>query len=366
MKGCFLRGVLFALLAVGMAGTAGSAARLLNVYNWSDYIARDTVPGFEHATGIQVRYDVYDSNETLQAKLLAGHSGYDVVVPSSNYAAKQIAAGAYRKLDKSKLPNLKYLDPALMRLIADVDPGNQYVVPWAWGTTGLGYNITLAKTVLGADAPLDSWDILFNPQYLAKLRQCGVSMLDSPADVFPAALHYLGKDPNSKNPADYQAALALLERIRPYITQFNSSGYINDLAGGDICLAYGWSGDVIIARHRARQAHKPYEIRYVIPNGGAPVWFDVMAIPIDAAHVDAAHQWVNYIETPSVHAAITNAVFYPSANRAARKYVRPEVAKDPSVYPPEPVMRSLFMLKPLPLAITRLQTRLWTTFKASR
>nr|WP_224079617.1 polyamine ABC transporter substrate-binding protein [Cupriavidus laharis] len=349
-----------------MAGTAGAAPRQLNVYNWSDYIAQDTVPGFEHATGIQVRYDVYDSNETLQAKLLAGHSGYDVVVPSSNYAARQIAAGAYRKLDKSKLPNLRYLDPALMRLIADVDPGNQFVVPWAWGTTGLGYNIKLARAALGANAPLDSWDVLFKPENVAKLRPCGVSMLDSPADVFPAALHYLGRDPNSTNPADYQAALALLERIRPYITQFNSSGYINDLAGGDICLAYGWSGDVTIARHRAHEAHKPYEIRYVIPGGGAPVWFDVMAIPIDATHVDEALQWVNYIETPSVHAAITNAVFYPSANLAARKYVLPEVARDPSVYPPAPVMQSLYMLKPLPPDITRLQTRLWTTFKAGR
>ncbi|WP_454754621.1 polyamine ABC transporter substrate-binding protein [Cupriavidus necator] len=366
MKGNFPRSVLIALVLLATALTAGAAGRTVNVYNWSDYIAEDTIPGFEQETGIKVRYDVYDSNETLQAKLLAGRSGYDVVVPSSHYAARQIAAGAYRKLDKSKLPNLKYLDPKLMQLIANVDPGNQYLVPWAWGTTGLGYNLTRARSILGSDAALDSWDILFKPEYLGRLRQCGVSMLDSPSDVFPSALHYLGKDPNSTNPDDYRAALGLLKRIRPYITQFNSSGYINDLAGGDVCLAYGWSGDVTIARHRARQAHKPYEIRYVIPRGGAPVWFDVMAIPRDATHVDAALQWINYIETPAIHAGITNAVFYPSANLAARKYVTPEVAEDRSVYPSESVMRTLFVLKPLPPAITRLQTRLWTEFKAGR
>ncbi|PLZ04101.1 polyamine ABC transporter substrate-binding protein [Burkholderia sp. WAC0059] len=336
----------------------------LNVYNWSDYIAPDTIPNFTKQTGIKVRYDNYDSDDTLQAKLLAGNSGYDVVVPTSNYAGKQIAANIFAPLDKSKIPNLKYLDPQLMALVAGADPGNRYAVPWAYGTTGLGYNVTKVQQILGKNVPLDNWDILFKPEYLSKLKTCGVSVLDAPDQMFAAALHYMGKDPMSTNPADYRAALAMLEKIRPYITEFNSSGYINDLAGGDICFAYGWSGDVVIAKHRAMEAKKPYRIDYYIPKGGAPIWFDVMVIPKDAQHKDAAEAWINYIETPQVHAAITNAVYYPSANAAARQYVDKDIANDPAVYPPPDVVKTLFLLKPLPPAIQRLQTRLWTEFKS--
>ncbi|WP_246641463.1 polyamine ABC transporter substrate-binding protein [Paraburkholderia edwinii] len=338
----------------------------LNVYNWSDYIAKDTIPNFQKQTGIQVKYDNYDSDDTLQAKLLTGNSGYDIVVPTSNYAGKQIAAGIFAPLDKSKIPNLKYLDPSLMALVAGADPGNQFTVPWAYGTTGLGYNVTKAQQILGKNVALDSWDVLFKPENISKLKACGVSVLDAPDQMFAAALHYMGKDPMSTNPADYRAALEMLKKIRPYITQFNSSGYINDLVGGDICFAYGWSGDVVIAKHRAVEAKKPYKIEYYIPKGGAPVWFDVMAIPKDAKNKEAALAWINYIETPQVHAAITNAVYYPSANAEARKYVDKDVANDPAVYPPPEVVKTLFLLKPLPPEIQRLQTRLWTEFKSGR
>src|SRR5579863_8145658 len=283
----------FAALSVTPALAADTE---LNVYNWSDYIAKDTIPNFEKQDGIHVKYDNYDSDDTLQAKLLAGSSGYDIVVPTSNYMAKQIQAGVYQKLDKSKLPNLANLDPTLMKMISDADPGNQYGVPWAYGTDGIGYNVEAVKKALGDNAPVDSWALVFDPANLSKLKGCGVSFLDQPADVFAAVLQYMHKDPNSTNPADYQAAFEVLKQIRPYITQFNSSGYINDLANNDVCLALGYSGDVNIAKHRALEAHKSYAISYVIPKSGAPVGFDMMAIPKDASNPDAALAWINFIE----------------------------------------------------------------------
>ena len=337
--------------------------KALNVYNWSDYIAKDTIPNFEKQTGIKVKYDVYDSDDTLQAKLLTGRAGYDIVVPTSNFMAKQIEAGIYQKLDKSKIPNLKNLDPTLMKLVAGADPGNQYAVPWAYGTDGLGYNMTKVQSILGKDVDLANWDILFKPQYLSKLKGCGVSVLDQANDVFTVALFYLGLDPNSKNPADYTKAFELLKTIRPYITQFNSSGYINDLANGDICFAFGWSGDVTIAKSRAKEANRSYNIQYVLPKTGGPIWFDMMAIPKDAPHPEAAMQWINYIETPQVHAGITNEVFYPNANLEAKKFVKADVANDPVVYPPPEVMKNLFLMKPIPADIMRLENRLWTQLK---
>ncbi|CAE6722358.1 Putrescine-binding periplasmic protein SpuD [Paraburkholderia domus] len=355
--------MLAALLLSTFGATAHADEKLLNLYNWADYIAKDTVPNFEKESGIHVRYDVYDGDETLQAKLLTGSTGYDVVVPTSNFLAQQIQAGIYQKLDKSKLPNLVNLDHSLLKLVADADPGNQYAVPWAWGTTGLGYNVTRVKKILGNDAPLDNWDILFKPEYLSKLKSCGVSVLDAPTDVFAVTLHYLGRDPNSVNPADYQAAYEALKKIRPYITQFNATSYINDLAGDDICFALSWSGDVSMASHRAREANKSYEVKYFIPQGGAPVWFDMMAIPKDAPHPEAALDWINYIERPEVHAGITNEVFYPNADAAARKFVRPEILNDPTVYPPESVLKTLFLLKPLPAPIKRLEGKLWAQLK---
>lgn len=339
---------------------------VVNVYNWAEYTAPDTLPGFERATGIKVRYDVYDSNDTLQAKLLTGKSGYDVVVPSTHYAARQLERGLFQKLDKSKIPNWKHLDPAIMDVVAEVDPGNQYLVPWGYGTNGLGYNVTKVRELMGPDAALNSWDMLFKPENAEKLRGCGISILDEAAQVFPAVLKYMGKDPNSAVEADYREAYQLLKTIRPYIRQFSSSGYIDELAAGDLCMVYGFSGDVMISRHRAKEAGKSYEIDYYIPDGGAPVWFDTMAIPKDAVNVDAAHAFINYIETPEVHAAITNTMFYPNANKTAREHVIKEVADNPMIYPAPEVAKTLYVIKPQSLALQRAQNRLWSELKAGR
>jgi putrescine transport system substrate-binding protein len=354
--------------AVLAAATAAVAAqeKVVNVYNWAEYTAPDTISGFEKATGIKVRYDVYDSNDVLQAKLLTGKSGYDVVVPSTHYAARQVEAGLFQKLDKSKIPNWKYLDPDIMALVATVDPGNEYLLPWGYGTNGLGYNVSKVREILGSDVALNRWDMLFDPANAEKLKGCGISILDEAAQVFPAVLHYLGKDPNSSEPQDYKEALELLKKIRPHIRQFSSSGYIDELAAGDLCMVYGFSGDVMIASRRAREGRKDYVIDYFIPEGGAPAWFDTMAIPKDAANVDNALAFMNYIETPQVHAAITNTMFYPNANKEARKYVVKEVADNPMIYPEPEVARSLFVIKPQPLPIQRLQTRMWAELKSGR
>lgn len=357
---------LLAAAALIAAVPAHAQDRVVNVYNWAEYTAPDTISGFEKATGIKARYDVYDSNDTLQAKLLTGKSGYDVVVPSTHYAARQIEGGLFQKLDKSRIPNLKYLDPDIMALVATVDPGNDYLVPWGYGTNGLGYNVTKVKEILGADVKLNSWDMLFKPENAEKLKSCGISILDEAAQVFPAVLHYIGKDPNSSNPDDYKAALEVLKKIRPYIRQFSSSGYIDELAGGDLCMVYGFSGDVMISRARARDAKMAYQIDYFIPEGGAPVWFDTMAIPKSAANVDEAHAFINYIETPQVHAAITNTMFYPNANKEARKYVVKEVADNPMIYPSAEVSKTLYVIKPQPFAIQRLQNSMWAALKAGR
>ena len=342
---------------------ARAADTELNVYNWSDYIAKDTIPNFEKETGIHVKYDNYDSDDTLQAKLLAGSSGYDIVVPTSNYMAKQIQAGVYQKLDKAQMPNLKNLDPVLMKMIADADPGNQYGVPWAYGTDGVGYNVQAVQKALGANAPVDSWALVLDPANLSKLKGCGVSFLDQAVDVFAATLQYMHKDPNSTNPADYQAAFEVLKKVRPYITQFNSSGYINDLANNDICVALGWSGDVGIARRRTQEAKRSYEIKFSNAKEGGLLWFDVMVVPKDAPHAEAAMKWINYIEDPKVNAAITNEVFYPTANKSARQFVTPGVSEDTTVYPGDEVLSKMTLMRPVPTDILRLQNRLWAQLK---
>jgi putrescine transport system substrate-binding protein len=342
---------------------AGAADTQLNVYNWSDYIGKDTIPDFEKQTGIKVKYDNYDSDDTLQAKLLAGSSGYDIVVPTSNYMARQIQAGVYLKLDKSKLPNLAHLDPAIMKIIANADPGNQYAAPYAYGTDGIGYNVQAIKKALGDNAPVNSWALVFDPDNLSKLKGCGVSFLDQAVDVFAATLQYMHKDPNSTNPSDYQAAYDTLKKIRPYITQFNSSGYINDLANNDICVTFGWSGDVGIARRRAQDSNRGYEIKFSNAKEGGLIWFDSMVIPKDAPHPEAALAWINYIEDPKVNAGITNEVFYPTPNKDARPFVTAAVANDTSVYPPEDQLTSMTLMKPLPANILRLENRLWAELK---
>jgi putrescine transport system substrate-binding protein len=360
------------LLAMGLIAlmtlsfSAFSQDKVLNVYNWAEYTAPDTIPGFERKTGIKVRYDVYDSNDVLQAKLLTGKSGYDIVVPSTHYASRQLQAGLFQKLDKAAIPNLSNLDPDIMKLLDGVDPGNQYFVPWGFGTNGLGFNVTKANEILGANVDLGDWSIFFDPEKIKKFEGCGISVLDEATQVFPAALHYLGKNPNSSNPQDYRDALVLLKKIRPYIRQFSSSGYIDELASSDLCMVYGYSGDVMIAARKAREAKRDYVINYFIPKGGAPAWFDVMAIPKDAPNPVAANAFINYIETPEVHAAITNKMFYPNANKAARALVVAEVANNPSIYPPQDVSQTLFVIQAQPLDVQRLQTRLWAELKSGR
>ena len=354
-------GALVCLSATTMV--AHAADTQLNLYNWSNYIGKDTISIFEKQTGIKVKYDVYVSDDELQGKLLAGSSGYDVVVPTSDFMAKQLQAGLYQKLDKSKLPNLANLDPALMKLVAAVDPGNQYGVPWAVGTNGLGYNANKIKAILGDGAPVDSWSLLFDPQYVSKLKTCGVSILDSASEVFPAALIYAHKDPNTNNPDDIRAAFEALKKIRPYITQFNSSSYVDDLANGDSCLAFGYSGDIGIAHERAVEAKRPYEVGFSNPKEGGLMWMDMMTIPKDAPHPEAALKWINYIEDPKTSAGITEGVFYATANVGAKQYLPPSVLSNPTVYPSPETLKTMSVVAPHPLNIMKLENRLWDELK---
>ncbi|WP_169886961.1 polyamine ABC transporter substrate-binding protein [Pseudomonas oryzihabitans] len=345
-------------------GTA-VAEPTVRVYNWSDYVGETTLEDFQEATGITPVYDVFDSNETLEGKLLAGHTGYDVVVPSSNFLAKQIKAGAFQKLDKSQLPNWQNLDPALLKQLEKSDPGNQYGVPYLWGTNGIGYNVDKVKAALGTDK-LDSWAILFEPENLKKLSKCGVSFMDSPDEVYPAVLQYLGLDPNSTNPDDYKKAEAQLLKVRPYITYFHSSKYISDLANGNICVAFGYSGDVFQARSRAEEAKKGVNIGYAIPKEGANLWFDLLAIPKDAKNVKEAHAFINYLLQPEVIAKVSNYVGYANPNPKAGELMNAELRQDETVYPPQAVMDKLYVMKELPPQLLRLETRSWTRVKSGK
>ena len=343
-----------------------AAGEQINIYNWSDNTGKNTVAEFEKETNIKVKYDVYDSDDTLLAKLLTGKSGYDIVHPSVQYFNKETEAGIFQKIDTAAIPNLVNIDKQILKITAGAENAGQYAIPYTWGTDGLGYNLNKAKAALGENAPLNSWDILFKPEYISKLSHCGVSVLDSPSDVLPIALFYLHKDPNSKNPADWQAAFQLMKSIRPYITQFNSSGYINDLANNDICFAVGWSGDVGMAGRRAREAGKNYKISYIIPKEGAPIWSEMMAIPKDAQHPASAMKWLNYIMNPKVSADIIKTIYYPIANTEARQYLPAEILNDQSVYPNQATMQRLWAFKTLPSDIMRLQTRLWMQLKTGR
>jgi len=338
--------------------------KVLNIYNWSDYIAPDTIANFEKETGIKVRYDNFDNNEIVHAKLVAGKTGYDIVVPSSNWAKLQADGGLLAKLDKSKLPNHKNLDPAIQAQLAKLDPGNDYMVNWLWGYTTVGINVDKVKAALGGlPMPDNVWDLVFKPEYISKLKSCGVSFLDSPTEVVPAALHYLGKPPYSKSAGDYAAAAALLKAIRPSVTLFSSSGYINDMANGSICVALGWSGDINIARQRAIDGKTGQKLEALIPKTGGVLFFDVMVIPADAPHPGNALKWINYILKPEVHAAITNKVFYANPNAASRPFVKPEVANNPTVFLSEQDMKLMAAPDSLPNDLRRLMTRTYTSFK---
>ncbi|MFZ5548618.1 MAG: polyamine ABC transporter substrate-binding protein [Pseudomonadota bacterium] len=354
-----------ALLATAGAAQAQEEEKVLNIYNWSDYIAEDTVKNFEKETGIKVRYDNFDNNEILHAKLVAGKTGYDIVVPSSNWAGLQIMGGLFAKLDKSQIPNLKNVDPAVAAQLAKIDPGNQYVVDWLWGYTTVGINVDKVKAALGSTPMPDNvWDLVFKPEYVSKLKSCGVSFLDSADEVVPAAMHYLGKPRVSKNPADYTAALNLLKSIRPSVTLFSSSGYINDMAGGSICVALGWSGDINIARQRAIDGKTGQKIEALIPKNGGLLFFDVMAIPADAPHPGNAHKWINYILRPEVAASLTNKVFYANPVADSKKHIKPEVANNPTVFlTPENLQKMIGSADLLNNEIRRQQNRVYTSFK---
>ena len=379
MQISYRSGLLVAALAVVLtacggkkeaeAPAAGQAPapeeKILNVYNWSDYIAEDTIAEFQNATGIQVNYDVFDSNEVLETKLLAGKTGYDVVVPSASFLERQIKAGVFMTLDRSKLPNLANMDPEIMQRVALHDPGNEHAVPYLWGTTGIGYNPAKVKAALGTDT-IDSWSAIFEPENAAKLKDCGLVMLDAPTEVFDSALIYLGKDPNSESPEDLAAAEALIMKIRPYVRYFHSSQYINDLANGEICVALGWSGDILQAQARGAEAETPVEVAYAIPSEGAIIRFDMLAIPADAPHPDNAHQFINYLMDPKVIAAISDYVAYANGNAASFELIDEAVRTDPSVYPTPEVKSKLYPSLAESQEYSRLSNRAWTTVRTGQ
>ena len=358
------------LLVAGLSAPlfAGSAhadeEKVLNVYNWSDYIADDTIKNFEKETGIKVRYDNFDSNEILHAKLVAGKTGYDVVVPSANWGRLQIDGGLLRKLDKSRLPNLANMDPAIQSQIAKLDPNNDHLVVWLWGFTTVGINVAKVKAALGnLPMPDNAWDLVFDPKYISKLKSCGVSFLDSPSEILPPALQYIGKPAYSKNSADYQEAGRLLQSIRPYVTLFSSSGYINDMANGSVCLALGWSGDINIAARRAVEAKNGNKIEALIPKTTATLFFDTMAIPADAAHPNNAHLFINYIMRPEVHASLTNKVFYANPNAASVKFVNKDIAENKTIFLSDADKKKMVAPEALNSDIRRTMTRVYTKFK---
>ena len=345
--------------------TAAGEEKVLNVYNWSDYIDPKVIEDFQAATGIRVRYDVFDSNEVLETKLLTGNSGYDVVVPSAYFLERQIAAGVFRKLDATLLPNLANLDPELQRRVAAHDPGNQYGVVYMWGTTGIGYDEARVRAIM-PDAPVDSWSLVFDPAIVSKFKACGVSVLDDPTDMVATVLLWLGKDPNSQSEADLALAEQTLLAIRPYIRTIHSSQYIEDLANGEICIAVGYSGDILQARDRAAEAGKAVDIRYSIPKQGALMWFDTLAIPADAPHPGNAHAFIDYLLKPEVAAANSNFVYYANANAAATALVDEELISDPGIYPTPEVKAKLQPNLTKTPEFTRLLNRSWTRFTTGK
>ena len=352
-----------ALCGLTLAGAAQAADRELKVYNWFDYITPETLTKFKQDSGIKLTYDIFDTNEALEAKLLTGNSGYDLVVPSNVFLAKQVEAGVFQKLDRSKLPNWQHLDPQLMKLIEANDPGNQYAVPYMYGTVLIGFNPDKVKAALGDNAPVDSWDLIFKEENIAKLKDCGVALLDSPSEILPLALHYLGLPPNSKEPADYAKAEQLLSKIRPHVRYFHSSKYMSDIANGEICVAVGYSGSFSQAANNAKQANNGVTVDMRLPKEGAPIWFDMMAIPKDAKNIDEAHAFINYLLQPQVIAPISDFVGYPNPNKDATALVAESIRTNPNLYPTAEAMQKLYTLEPLPRAAERARTRAWSKIK---
>ncbi|UKE52106.1 polyamine ABC transporter substrate-binding protein [Xanthomonas translucens] len=366
----FLSAALLASCGGSGGGEGGKPAagedQVLNVYNYSDYIAENTVPTFEKASGVTVTYDVFDSDEMVETKLLAGGSGYDVVVPTLNFFGRQIQAGVFLPLDKRQIPNLANLDPEIMRRIAQQDPGNTYGVPYMVGTTGIGYNVDKVKAAFGSTDIANSWDLVFKPENIAKLKDCGVTILDTPSDLIPIALHYQGEDPHTTDTAKIEQAAALIKTIRPYVQNFHSSQYVTSLANGSTCLAVGWSGDIIQARDRAEEAKDGVHVAYSIPKEGAPQWFDMLAIPKDAKHPQNAYKFINYLLTPEVAAANSNFIHYANPVPKATPLVDAAIRNDPTIYPPPEVAAKMFTYSINPPEVDKLYTRLWTEIKTGR
>lgn len=355
-------GMSVAFAAMLMAGTALAQEKVVHVYNWSDYIDESILTDFTKETGIKVVYDVFDSNELVETKLLAGNSGYDVVVPTAPFLARQIQAGVFQKLDKSKIPNLSNMWPEVSERLAKYDPGNEYAVNYMWGTTGIGYNVDKVKAALG-DVKIDSWDILFKPENAEKLKSCGINILDASDETFAIAMNYIGKDPDSKEAADLEAGGEVYKAIRPSVKTFNSSAYIDELANGDTCITIGWSGDILQAKTRAEEAKNGVTVDYVIPKEGTYMWFDNLAIPADAKNVDEAHAFINYLMKPEVIAKASDYVQYANGNLASQSLMDEAVSKNPAVYPDEATMKKLFTISPYGPREQRVLNRVWTQIK---
>ena len=356
--------------AAGFAASSFAQGRTVNVYNWSDYVEPTVVERFTKETGIAVKYDTFDSNDTLETKLLAGKSGYDVVVPTAYFLERQIKAGVFQKLDKSKLSNIGNVWPDIAKRLATYDPGNQYAVNYMWGTVGIGYNVKKAREVLGISGPVGdamaNWDIVFKPEQLAKFKGCGVHMLDSADDVMPAALHYLGLDPNTKQQADLEKAAELVMKVRPNVAKFHSSEYLNALASGEICLVLGWSGDIKQAQKRAAEGKAGIEVGYAIPKGGAQMFFDNFAIPRDAPHSVEAHAFIDYMLRADVAAKNSNFLGYANGNLASQSLIDKAVLDDKTVYPDAATIASLYLVTARDQRITRFTNRLWTRIKTGQ
>ena len=346
-------------------GGAAQEEKVLHVFNWSDYIAEDTVPNFEKQSGIKVTYDVFDSNDVLETRLLAGNSGFDVVVPSASFLERQIKAGVFQKIDKSQIPNLSHMDKDIMNRVGLHDPNNEYSVPYLWGTTGIGYNEDKIKKILG-DAKPDSWNYIYDPKLVAKFKDCGLSLLDAPDEILKTVLAWMGRDPNSQKEEDLKAAEDKLMPIRPYVRKIHSSQYIDDLANGDLCIAVGWSGDILQARDRADEAGQGVKIKYAIPKEGTIVWFDMLAIPADAKHPKNAHAFINYLMEPQVAANNSNFVNYANGNGDSLAMVSDEVKNDPGIYPTPEVKAKLFPSLAYGEDFQRLMNRMWTKFQTGQ
>ncbi len=355
-----------ALLAAPATFGEGAKEQAVNVYNWTDYIDPAVIADFTKETGIKVRYDTFDSNDILETKLLAGKSGYDVVTPTGYFLERQIKAGVFQKLDKAKLPNLVNLWPEISQRLAAYDPGNQYAVNYMWGTTGIGYNVKKVREILGPEGKIDSWDIIFKPGSLARFKECGVHMLDAADDIFPAALAYLGLDPNSTKEADLQKAADLMMTIRPSVRKFHSSEYVSALATGEICLVVGFSGDIKQAQKRAAEAKAGVEVAYAIPKEGTQLWFDNLAVPKDAKNVEEALAFINYLQRPEVAAKNSNFISYANGNLASQKFIDKSILDDKTIYPDAAMMKRLYTINAHDAKTTRLMNRLWTRIKTGR